>query len=378
MHLLQRGAAALALAVVAVLGAGCSAPASLLLMAVERGASTEKDPICFTPGCAATAVLVHAYDKLTEGDPTPCHKLTTVARALNPRCGAYRPGSLLASDVVASGLPVCPLSLAARNPAYWPMLPELRAKGARPETCAQAPLAALAQAWPCPDFNAASPESLQALRWLAEADGRAVQHDVMRLLSCPAARAAGLDSVLDGWLAQGLLPARGLAFNALGALHPNALPSVLSKALESNGHSAPTAGSTHIGSLPDGFDLALRSADRVALDWWLTRVPALVNRVPPARPGQLPWLPLARVITPGYLDDPGEQASLVQFLIGRGADPWQRLPHEPGQSVVGLARQLNSASLAVLDTPLVYPTPLGERAAALAPGIARTDQALSR
>ena len=153
---------------------------------------------------------------------------------------------------------------------------------------------------------------------------------------------------------------------------------MLSRALESHGHLPPIAGSTHIGSLPDGFDLALRSADRVALDWWFTRVPALVNRVPPARPGQLPWLPLARVITPGYLVDPGEQAALVNFLIGRGADPWQRLPHEPGQSVVGLARRLNSASLAVLDTPLVYPTPIGERAAALAPNVDRADRPVSR
>lgn len=368
MHLLQRVAAALAVAMVALLASGCSTPLSLLLYAAEKTASTEKDPICLTPGCAATAMLQHAYDKYTEGDPTPCSRLNTVARALTPRCGAYQPGSLLAKDVAASGLPVCPLSLAARDPARWPMLPELLAKGAQPESCMQAPLAALAEAQPCPAFLAASAESLQALRWLAAADTRSMQHDVIRLLSCPNAHAAGLDRVLDAWVAQGLLPADGLGFSPLGALHPSALPSPLSQALEAHGHRAATALTTPAGSQPGGFDLALRNADRVALDWWLTRLPALANRVPAARPGQLPWLPLARVITPGYLADPGDQPVIVAFLIARGADPWQRLPHEPGQSVVSLARTLNSPALAALDTPLVYPTPAGERAAALAPG----------
>ena len=86
MHLLQRVAAALAGVVLAGLVAGCSAPAALLLYAAERGASTERDPTCLTPGCAATAMLKHAYDKATEGDPTPCRRLNSVARALkSPR-----------------------------------------------------------------------------------------------------------------------------------------------------------------------------------------------------------------------------------------------------------------------------------------------------
>ena len=378
MHHLQRVTAALALAVVGLLTSGCSAPASLLLYAVEKSASTEKDPVCLTPGCAAAAMLQHAYDKFTEGDPTPCNRLTTVARALTPRCGAYQPGSLLAKDVAAPGLPVCPLSLAARDPATWPMLPELLAKGALSASCMQAPLAALADAQPCPAFQSASAESLQALRSLADADPRSVQHDVVRLLSCPNARAAGLDSVLDAWLAHGLLPADGLGFSALGALHPNALPSPLSQALEAQGHRAATALTVPGGRQIGGFDLALRSADRVALDWWFTRVPTLVNRVPAGRPGQLPWLPLARVITPGYLADPGDQAVMVAFLIGRGADPWQRLPHEPGQSVVSLARALNSPSLAALDTPLVFPAPVGEHAAALEPGLGRVAKPIER
>jgi hypothetical protein len=115
--------------------------------------------------------------------------------------------------------------------------------------------------------------------------------------------------------------------------------------------------SAYVGALPSGFDLALRRADRVALNWWFDRLPGLVNRVPAQRPHQLPWLPLARVITPGYLLEADSQGPLVAYLIGRGADPWQRLPHEPAQSVVAYARVLNSAALPVLDTPLVYPTP---------------------
>jgi hypothetical protein len=357
MHLLQRVAAALALAMMAGLGSGCSAPASLLLMAVEQGASSEKDPTCITPGCAAAAVIQHAYDKYTEGDPTPCPRLNSVARALNPRCGPYTSGSLLTQDVTASGLPLCPLSLAARDPRFWPVLPELLAKGAAPEACEQPPLAALALAHPCPDFSAASPEALKALRWLAEADTRAVQHDVVRLLSCPAAQTAGLANVLDAWLAQDLLPRQGLSFSPLGALHPSALGSPLSRTLEARGHAAKSALSAYVGALPSGFDLALRRADRVALNWWFDRLPGLVNRVPAQRPHQLPWLPLARVITPGYLLEADSQGPLVAYLIGRGADPWQRLPHEPAQSVVAYARVLNSAALPVLDTPLVYPTP---------------------
>ncbi len=372
MHLLQRVAAALALAVVAGLVSGCSAPAALLMFAYERSASTEKDPTCISAGCAAAAVIQHVYDKVNEGAPTPCVKLNSVARALTERCGAYQPGTLLAKDIAASGLPLCPLSLAAREPRLWPMLPELLAKGAQPETCEQPPLATLAQALPCPDFGAASAESLQALRWLAEADTRAVQHDVLRMLSCTAARSAGLAKVLDSWLALDLLPTRGLTFSPLGALHPGYLHSPFALALEARGHRAGDALTAYVGALPAGFDLALRSADRQALDWWFDRVPALVNRVPATRADQLPWLPLARVITPGYLADAEQQTWLAAYLIGRGADPWRRLPHEPAQSVVAYARQLNSAALPVLDSLLPWPAAPLERAASLAPGGART------
>ena len=162
---------------------GCAAT-SVLSFAYEQANEGE----CVSAGCAAKAVLAHAIDKVTEGDPTPCRRLNTVERALSPRCGAYQPGSLLTKDVTASGLPRCPLTLAARDAAFWPMLPELLSKGAAPEACDTPPLVALAQASPCPDFSRASPEALGALRWLAQADAHAIHHDVVRMLSCPAAR----------------------------------------------------------------------------------------------------------------------------------------------------------------------------------------------
>ena len=303
-------------------------------------------------GCTTALLVAHVHAQVTEGDPAPCIRLNSVERALSPRCGAFVPGTLQARDVAASGLPRCPLTLAARDPQFWPVLPELLARGASPEACAESPLVALAQAAPCPDFGTAPPAALKALRFLAEADARAIHHDAMRMLSCPNARTVGLDGVLDGWLAQGLLPADGsLSFAPLDALHPGALATPLARSLEAAGHGARAALGSFEGKLPGGFDLALRTSDWPALDWWLARAPELVNRVPPQHANQLPWLPLAQVLTPSYLDSPAQQRELVGYLLARGADPWQSLPHEPGRSVVGYAQQLNSPLLALLQAP---------------------------
>jgi hypothetical protein len=325
---------------------GCAA-ATVITFAYEQA----NDGQCISAGCAATAVVMHALDKATEGDPTPCRKLNSVERALSPRCGPYRAGSLQAQDIAASGLPQCPLTLATRDPALWPMLPELLSKGASPEACATPPLVALAQAAPCPDFSQASPESLASLRWLAAADARAIHHDAVRMLSCPSARDAGLASVLEDWLAQGQLPTRGLTFGVLGALHPAHLDSPLARALQAHGHTARAGLGPYAGELAPGFDAALRDGHRPALDWWLDRVPELANRVPSRQANQLPWVPLARVITPNYLPDPAQQAPLVAYLLARGADPSRTLPHDPGQSVLALARRLKSPSLALLEQP---------------------------
>jgi len=191
--------------------------------------------------------------------------------------------------------------------------------------------------------------SVDALRWLAEVDAREIHHDVVRMLSCPSARLAGLDHVIDHWQAQGQLPTRGLAFGVFGALHPTSLGSPLAQRLEAQGHRARAGLGAYEGELPSGFDLALRSADRDALDWWFARVPGLVNRVPPRQGNQMPWLPLARVLTPSYLAQPQQQREMVAYLLARGADPWRTLPHDPGTTVVAYAWQLNSPLVALLD-----------------------------
>lgn len=327
--------------------AGCSTPAVLLGVA---GVATDTS--------VSWEIVKHLHAKLTEGDDVPCLRLNSVQRALNPRCGAFVPGSVRVADLRASGLQDCPLGVAARDPRFWPALPEFIEKGALPEACARAPLIELAQAEECPDFAAATPAVRGALRWLADADARAIHPDVLRLLSCPNARLAGLDTVLDGWLAEGALDPGQLGFGPLGALDPGHLGSPLAQALESRGHTARAGLGGFGGARAHGFELALRHADRDALDWWLARVPELANRVPAERANQLPWLPLARVLTPNFLDDPERRAELVEYLLARGADPWQRLPYDSARSVVQYARSLSSPLVALLDPPRAAPTVL--------------------
>jgi hypothetical protein len=200
-------------------------------------------------GCTTTMVVMHMYDRVTEGDPAPCIKLNGVQRALQERCSPYVAGSFTAQEVANSGLPICPLTLAARNPKFWPVLPELIEKGAKPESCQESPWEVLARAQPCPDLMQASPAARQSLRWLAEADARAVQHDVVRALSCPLAREAGFDQILDGWTANGQMQAGQLGFGVLSALHPSHLHSPLARTLESQGHSVAAGLGSYSGSL---------------------------------------------------------------------------------------------------------------------------------
>ncbi|KNZ31196.1 MAG: hypothetical protein AD742_18500 [Methylibium sp. NZG] len=303
-------------------------------------------------GCTTAIVLVSLHSKLTEDEPIACRNLNSVERALLARCAPFQAGSLVTKDVHASGFNVCPLTLAARDPRFWPVLPELLAKGAQPERCEQAPLRALAQADACPPFERASATELAALRWLARADARAVQHDVVRVLSCPSARATGLATVLDEWRADGWLSVGQVSFSPLGALHPGHLGSPLARALEQQGHTARAALIAYDGRLPGGFDAALRSADLAALDWWLQRAPELVNRVPPNFSGQTAWVPLAKALAPAYTGNAAQQRRVVEHLMARGADPWLRLPHEPQRTVVSLAREMNSPMLPLLDRPL--------------------------
>ena len=305
-------------------------------------------------------IVKFVHGKMTEGDPAPCQQLDSVQRALNPRCGAFVPGSLQARDIRDTPLQQCVLAVVVRDPRLWPVLPELIDKGAQPEACARSPLVDLAQHAGCPDFAAASPAVLQSLQWLAEADARAIHHDVVRMLSCPSSRTAGLDRVLATWLTQGEFDRGKLSFGPLGALDPGYLDTPLARALEAQGHTAREALGGYDGVEPGGFEVALRTSNWKALDWWLRRAPELANRVPPAQSDQLPWVPLARVLVPGFLADPASRPAMLGFLMARGANPWQKLPFDPGRSVVEYARALGSPLLPLLDPPPVRPTLLAQ------------------
>lgn len=297
------------------------------------------------------AIVKHLHAKATEGDPVACRKLDSVERALSPRCGAFEPGSLRAADIHHTQLQGCSLALAARDPRLWPVLPELLDQGAVPETCVRSPMVELAQQPGCPDFAGVTPAVLNSLRWLAVADTRAVHHDVVRLLSCPQARVAGLDSVLAQWLAQGELEPGKTAFSPLAALHPSHVSGALAQAFEAHGHTARGGLGAYAGVQPGGFELALRLADSQALEWWLARAPELAHRVPSAQGNQLGWLPLARVFTPDFLAQPARREAMVNLLLAHGANPQQRLPYDSGRTVADHARALGSPLASMLDRP---------------------------
>lgn len=324
-----------------------------------------------TGGCTTTSLLLsaagvatdtsvtwdivkHVHATMTEGDDKPCVLLDSVERALTPRCGEFVPGSLRPRDIAASPFGACALATAAADTRLWPALPELLARGARSETCAQPAVVALAQANDCPDLARSTTQLRAALADLARRDPRAVHHDAVRWLTCPASRAAGLDVVLTDWLASGALNPDGLSFSPLAALHPSAFGTALPAAFEVHGQTAAAAFGGYVGQRPSGFEAALRHSDWVALEWWLARVPQLAKRVPG---NQLDWLPLARVLTPGFLAHASSRADMVGFLLARGADPGARLPANPSQSVIAMARSINSPLVGLLEAAPVVPSP---------------------
>lgn len=334
---------------------GCTPP-SLLLNAI--GAATDTS--------ASWSIVKHVHDKLVEGGPVPCFRLNSVERALAAHCGAYAPGTIAAADIKASRLPLCPLGVAAREPRTWPVLAELIAKGAMPEACERSPLVELAQAQPCPDFAAATAGERESLLWLAQADARAVHHDVVRMLSCPLAREVGFDAVLTRWVAEGTLQPGRIGFSPLSALHPEMLSSPLAVQIEHQGHRAKNGLDPYDGKLRPGFEEAFRGGHYAALDWWLTRVPELVDRVPPPQGDQLPWVPLAMALKPQELLPGVSQEKMVSFLLAHGANPNRRLPHQPDMTVTRLARQMGSPLLPLLERP-VDRSRLATRGAAKAP-----------
>ena len=341
-----RWMAACALAAAVPFMAGCST-AGIILSAAGVATDTSM----------SWEIVKHLHAKMTEGDDVACYNLNSVQRALNARCGAFVPGSLVAADIAHSKLQSCPLAVAVRDPQFWPALPEFLAKGASLDACAASPIVELAQSNPCPDFSAATPAALQSIRYVAENDPRAVHHDVVRMLSCPSARLAGLDTVLAVWMAHGEFDLGRTSFGPLGALHPDYLESSFARALEAQGHTAREGLGGYDGVQPRGFEVALRTSNYAALEWWLARAPELANRVPPSQGGQLPWVPLAKVVVPKFLDSYGNQGEMVGFLMARGANPWQKLPYDSNLSVVELARTIRSPMLAVLEKPAAVPQP---------------------
>ena len=329
-------AAAILAAGAALLGA-CTAPGLLLSAA---GVATDSS--------MTWDIVKHVHAKLTEDDPTPCRLLNSVQRALNPRCD-YVAGSIAAIDIAQSGLQACALSTATQDPRQWRALPELLAKGASLQRCARSPLQDLAEADACPDFSAAPAPVLASIVALAENDPRAVRHDVFRLLGCPSARAAGLDRVLTTWLDRGSLEPGTLSFSPLGALHPDLVGTRFSRELEVAGHLPESALGAYDGTLASGFEEALRNSQWPALEWWLSRLPRLADMAPPQRGGQLGWLPLQRVLLPGYLRHAETQRDMIGFLMQHGANPRRKLPFDSSKTVVAFAAQMQSPLLALLD-----------------------------
>ena len=215
-----------ALAIGAATLAGCTAPALILTAA---GIATDTS--------MTWEMVKHVHAQLTEDDPTPCAMLNSVQRALNGRC-EFVPGSIRTADIAKSGLQACPLTAATQDARLWRALPELIEKGASYERCARSPLQDLAEIDACPNFQAASPEILKAIVYLADNDPRSVRHDVFRMLSCRNARIAGLDQVLVGWLDRGKLQPGTLSFSPLEALDPDVLVTRFGRELEVAGHLA--------------------------------------------------------------------------------------------------------------------------------------------
>jgi hypothetical protein len=328
-----------ALVLGALLLSGCTAPGLILTgMGIATDTSMTWD------------IVKHVHAQITADDPTPCAMLNSVQRALNARC-PFEPGSIKTADLAKSGLQGCPLSVATSDMRVWRALPELIEKGAKSESCARAPLQDLAEADACPDFQSASPEVLKAIVHLAETDPRSVRHDVFRMFSCPRARAAGLDRVLVGWLDAGKLQPGTLSFSPLEAIDPQLLVSRFGRELQTAGHSPSAALDNYDGALPSGFEEALRTANWTALEWWFFELPQLANIAPPSRGGQMSWVPLQRVLLPGFLADSAAQPEMVSFLLAHGANPRQKLPFDTSRTVIGFAKAIKSPVLTLLDAP---------------------------
>jgi hypothetical protein len=319
-------------------------------------------------GCITTAVILanHYADQL----PPACSKLSSVERALTSRCGPYQAGSLLAKDVNTTVASACPLSAFANQPALWKGLPELLAKGATPERCTQAPLLAMAKANACPTFSAMDAPTLNAVRWLAVADAGSLSGPVLHMLSCPQAQQAGLDTVVSQWVAQGQLSPAAANFSVLSYVHPSSLSAPWVGALLAAGHQPLRA----VEQDAAGFEQALAQGNATALAWWTQRAPSLIHRAPRKGEGHVPWLPLARTMSPGFATDDAARLRSATFLLAQGAKLDASLPHDRGTSVGDYARSVQPQLWPALQA---LPQRTMPRAAAAAAATANTTLALN-
>jgi hypothetical protein len=318
--------------VVTTFGCGCAGPIALqLALEIPKQA------------------LIKAYKEREVSKS--CSDMHSVERGLSERCGEYVAGRFAAADVNRAAPEECPLTVATAEPRRWRMLPELVEKGARAERCTTGPMTALMQQ-PATRLdtalrNATKPQ-IEALAWIVNHDERAIQPAVVRWLSSPAARDAGLDNVLLAWADKGLLDPRKTGFEPLAWLHPSALSTPLSTAFLVRGQRAEAA----MRSNPGALEEALRAGDLAALDWWFARVPGLANLVVDNRELRVNWRPLAYVATPGVIADPKLRQSLTRHLLSRGADPSATLPHQPGVTVLAQAQRMSPDLAPVMQASL--------------------------
>jgi hypothetical protein len=283
-------------------------------------------------GCITTALIVASQIDL----PPACSSLSSVEQALTPRCGGYKNGMLVTKDVNTPFRSDCPLTKFASQRQLWDALPEAIAKGAKPEHCNQAPLAAMAAVESCPDFAAMPAPTLAAVRWLAVGDAQSVSAPVLHMLSCPSAKQAGLGDVIVTWVAQQSLAPGQVRFSPLSALHPSSLREPWVALLLASGHKAALA----VEQDPSAYEHALKFGDVATLQWWTQQAPQLVHRVPSKGVGYTPWLPLARVMMPGFSDGDSARQRSVDFLLASGAKPSATLPHDRGETVLSYTRRV--------------------------------------
>lgn len=292
-------------------------------------------------GCITTAVIIMSQIDL----PPSCHSLSTPEQATLARCGGYKPGELLTKDVNTAFASACPLTNFARSQATWNGLPELIALGADPALCSQAPLQAMAEVQACPDFAALSPDVPEAVRWLARNDPHSVSGPVLHMLTCPGARQAGLTPLVQEWLSDGRLAPHRVDFSALSSVHPASLNDPWVDTLLVTGHAVRTA----VAMDATGYERALATGDVATLRWWTQRAPELVHRVPAHGASHLPWVPLARIMAPGFTPDDAACEASARFLLAQGADPKAVLPEDRGQTVLDHTARVRPSLLALLE-----------------------------